>query len=296
MNIKTAVGTPAGGNVHASALQIIGIALSPVEHNGQRVMSLAMIDQVHQRPDGTARRTFNTNKERLIDGEDYFVRNTSEAREVGITAPNGLVLLTETGYSMLVKSFTDDLAWDVQRQLVKSYFTKPVAVVDPLSALPAEQRALVALMCDNAAIKASITATQQVVAEQGQVQIQQAGALTVVNQRVTDMADTMLMLARPAGAESIVHIRARINKLYGLPARIIDEVLRQSPMAPKPAGMVKHAREEALGASYAVFWTKDVSAVFARFVGECARATVTQATHPYIEGRFKLAAGKQVPA
>ncbi len=34
--------------------------------------------------------------------------------------PNNLVtLITETGYLMLVKSFTDDLAWKVQRELVK---------------------------------------------------------------------------------------------------------------------------------------------------------------------------------
>ena len=47
--------------------------------------------------------------------------------EYGITAPNGLTLITESGYLMLVKSFTDDLAWDVQRQLVKRYFAqKPV--------------------------------------------------------------------------------------------------------------------------------------------------------------------------
>ena len=31
-------------------------------------------------------------------------------------------LITETGYLMLVKSFTDDLSWEVQRQLVQSYF------------------------------------------------------------------------------------------------------------------------------------------------------------------------------
>ncbi|WP_217807258.1 hypothetical protein [Methylomagnum ishizawai] len=33
-----------------------------------------------------------------------------------------MIVLTETGYLMLVKSFTDDLAWQVQRQLVKVYF------------------------------------------------------------------------------------------------------------------------------------------------------------------------------
>lgn len=33
-----------------------------------------------------------------------------------------ITLITESGYLMLVKSFTDDLAWQVQRQLVNTYF------------------------------------------------------------------------------------------------------------------------------------------------------------------------------
>lgn len=93
------------------------------EFSGQRVVTFKEIDAVHGRPDGTARRNFNTNKSHLIEGEDYFVRNSSEAQnEFGITAPNGLTLITESGYLMLVKSFTDDLAWKVQRELVKGYF------------------------------------------------------------------------------------------------------------------------------------------------------------------------------
>lgn len=92
---------------------------------GQRVVTFKDIDLVHERPDGTARKRFNDNKKHFIGCEDYFVRNTDEAKnEFGITAPNGLVLLTEQGYLMLVKSFTDDLAWSVQRQLVSNYFNK----------------------------------------------------------------------------------------------------------------------------------------------------------------------------
>lgn len=41
-----------------------------------------------------------------------------------------VTLLTESGYLMLVKSFTDDLAWDVQRQLVNSYFRVSKAKAD----------------------------------------------------------------------------------------------------------------------------------------------------------------------
>ncbi|AQS10612.1 ORF6N domain protein [Clostridium saccharobutylicum] len=93
------------------------------EFNGQRVVTLKDIDTLHQRPEGTSRRNFNKNKKHLIVNEDYFVRNSYEAKEeFGITAPSGLTLLTESGYLMLVKSLTDDLAWEVQRQLVNSYF------------------------------------------------------------------------------------------------------------------------------------------------------------------------------
>ena len=93
------------------------------EFSDQRVVTFKDIDAVHGRPDGTARKRFNDNREHFIEGEDYFVRNSDEAKnEFGITAPNGLTLITESGYLMLVKSFTDDLAWKVQRQLVKEYF------------------------------------------------------------------------------------------------------------------------------------------------------------------------------
>ena len=104
-------------------IQIGNQQISTKEFKGQRVVTLKDIDLVHERPEGTARRNYNTNKKHLIEDEDYFVRNSSEAQnEFGITAPNGLVLMTEQGYLMLVKSFTDDLAWKVQRQLVNTYF------------------------------------------------------------------------------------------------------------------------------------------------------------------------------
>ena len=74
------------------------------------------IDTVHERPDGTARKRFNDNKKYFIEGEDYFVVKPSEINNRGTT------LITETGYLMLVKSFTDNLAWKAQRELVNTYF------------------------------------------------------------------------------------------------------------------------------------------------------------------------------
>ena len=42
------------------------------EFRGQRVVTFKDIDRVHERPDGTARRNFNINKNHFILGEDYF--------------------------------------------------------------------------------------------------------------------------------------------------------------------------------------------------------------------------------
>ena len=97
------------------------------EYQGQRVVTFKDIDTVHQRPDGTARRNFNTNKKHFIDGEDYFKVCADEIRthkimEISPKTHEDIELITESGYLMLVKSFTDDLSWDVQRELVKSYF------------------------------------------------------------------------------------------------------------------------------------------------------------------------------
>lgn len=102
--------------------------LSVKEYEGKRVVTFKDIDAVHGRPDGTAGRNFRTNKEHFIEGEDFWeIKQPDEIRRLGITRPQGgvpekVTLITESGYLMLVKSFTDDLAWKVQRELVNSYF------------------------------------------------------------------------------------------------------------------------------------------------------------------------------
>lgn len=110
--------------------------------NGKRVVTFKEIDMVHGRPDGTARDRFNDHKSRFILGEDYYIVKPAdlENTELGeihsiendksklivqgidMVSPRGTVFLTETGYLMIAKVFTDDLAWDVQRRLVDTYF------------------------------------------------------------------------------------------------------------------------------------------------------------------------------
>ncbi|MBF0341802.1 MAG: ORF6N domain-containing protein [Magnetococcales bacterium] len=107
----------------------IGEATVPViEYRGKRVVTFAMVDQVHQRPEGTAKRNFHDNRHRFNEGEDFIKATRDEFRtdlweSFGFSkfAPSG-ILLSQSGYLMLVKSFTDDLAWQVQRELVNRYF------------------------------------------------------------------------------------------------------------------------------------------------------------------------------
>lgn len=108
-------------------VMIHGTAVEMKYYRDRPVITFKDIDTVHKRPDGTARKRFNDNRKHFVSGVDFFVRKADEAmEELGIIAPNGLTLITETGYLMLVKSFTDDIAWTVQRELVESYFRRRV--------------------------------------------------------------------------------------------------------------------------------------------------------------------------
>lgn len=103
-------------------VNIEGTNLQIKEFNGQRVVTFKDIDTTHERPEGTARKRFNDNKKRFIEGVDYYELNQpDEIRTLGIERPQGgtpqkVVLVTESGYLMIVKSLTDDLSWAVQRK------------------------------------------------------------------------------------------------------------------------------------------------------------------------------------
>lgn len=107
-------------------ITINGYELPVKDYNEQRVVTFKDIDLVHGRPEGTASRNFKANRNHFIENEDYFIVKPSDFQKDEIRPSEinnrGTTLLTESGYLMLVKSFTDDLAWSVQRQLVNSYF------------------------------------------------------------------------------------------------------------------------------------------------------------------------------
>lgn len=120
------------------------VPLGIKEYKGQRVVTFRDIDAVHQRPDGTAHRNFKKHRKHFIESVDFFKVKCKEVWTFFVPTPNGfnpnadIILLTESGYCMLAKSFTDELSWSVQRQLVTGYFkaNADAKCIAPETALP----------------------------------------------------------------------------------------------------------------------------------------------------------------
>lgn len=110
-------------------VKINNVELGIKEYKKERVITAWDIAKVHRKEVNDITKNFNNNRSKFILNEDYFLINRTEISERKISIqdfiPNNvkeIPLFTESGYLMLVKTFTDDLSWDIQRQLVKGYF------------------------------------------------------------------------------------------------------------------------------------------------------------------------------
>ena len=105
-------------------LSIMSAMPQPKVYNGQRVVTLRDIDEVHKRVSGTAWRNFNENRHHFEEGIDFIHVTQTQNNEIrGFEiGKRGTLVFTLTGYLMIVKSFTDDLSWAIQRELVNGYF------------------------------------------------------------------------------------------------------------------------------------------------------------------------------
>ncbi len=125
--------------IKENSVTIIDTTIPILEYKDQRVITLAMMDKLHHAPEGTAGRNFMDNKHNFEEGKHYFclsnrdIKTFDEFHRTSLSSnPQGVIVITERGYSMLVKSFTDDFAWEVQDQLVDSYFDnkKPMSTAE----------------------------------------------------------------------------------------------------------------------------------------------------------------------
>lgn len=116
-------------------IAINNVNLTLKQWEGKRIITLPEVDKVHGRNRGTSASRFRTNKDKFIVGQDYFVVTKREfddtfyklgASDTPKQRPGNpninMILLTLSGYLMLVKVMNDPLSWIVQKELVNTYF------------------------------------------------------------------------------------------------------------------------------------------------------------------------------
>lgn len=211
---------------------------------------------------------------------DFRARNFAEFKINDLTGESlSHVMMTKDGFVFLAMGFTGEKAGAFKERYIAQFNAMEAEL-----RRRDETRAILTPPTTAEAFAHAFT----MIAQTERVQAQQAQAIAALEATMARVETAQVVLsARPANAEAISHIRARIGKAFGLSSAVIDEVMRQSPYAPKPAGMVRNDHVDADGALYAVYWQKDVTKTFERFVSECAAATQFMFTHPFIEGRFR---------
>lgn len=113
--------------ISAPVVHIADTAITAITFNGERVVTFSMVDQVHQRPEGTAGRAYRDNRARFVEGEDFVELTSDEIRRMsaeGVFPPRTArgTVLTRRGYLKLTKPMTDNRAWEVQGEMIDRYF------------------------------------------------------------------------------------------------------------------------------------------------------------------------------
>lgn len=154
-------------------------ALTPIEHNDQRVLLTSQLAESYETAERTITDNFNNNKARYMEGKHFFLLQGEDLRgfkrenENFGFAPNlnKVYLWTEKGALLHAKSLNTDKAWEVYDQLVETYF-KARELQTNLSELSPELRLLINLEMR---------------------QKEQDKAIEAVNQRVDDIKDVVAL-------------------------------------------------------------------------------------------------------
>lgn len=99
------------------------------EYKNQRVVTLYDIANVHNKVTNDVTKIFNNNRDKFIEGVEFFSLTPTEFSELFPSVQNfipnnvkEIILFTEYGYLLICKPFKDDLSWEIQRTLIDSYF------------------------------------------------------------------------------------------------------------------------------------------------------------------------------
>ena len=205
-------------------------------------------------------------EEGLLTFQDTYLNEQNGQQYPMFALPKRETLILVSGYSLPMRAKIID-RW----QELEAKVQKPMTQIEVLLAS-------VQMLAD---VEKRLVATEE---QSKQVQ----GAVAAIESDLEDVKNTNILDHCPTHAESITTIRERMNKLHGLSMKVVDEVMRQSPLSLKPAHTIRNTNPAAKGSSYFVYHVKDVNKVFAMFASQAEMVSVGRYKHPFIEGKFKM--------
>lgn len=255
LSIMNALAVPSATPVTMSSREIA--ELTGKEHKHVLRDIRVMLDQLSLAEDGYAQKWTDPQ-----NGQAYPV----------LTLPKDLTITLVSGYSVVMRHRIVTRWQELEGQA-----TRPMSQLEVLAAtaqamvvVERQQQAILAAQQQQTKDLAKLESTVHEVAH------------LVSNSHVWDHC--------PQNCEPITKIRGRMLKQHGLPAWVVDMVMRELPLSPKVHGMVRNGHEEAKGNHYEVWAVADVTRTFRRFVDACTQETAHFASHPDIDRRFHLKA------
>jgi hypothetical protein len=129
----------------------------------KRAMLVKEIAEIHNQPLGEINRRINENRKHFIDGKDILDIRANGFEPLGrklgyskqsFNQSTNIYVLSERGYSKLLKIMDDDLAWEKYDQLVDGYFQMRQVIKESPEALESAKRIRAEAMLLNAKTRA----------------------------------------------------------------------------------------------------------------------------------------------
>lgn len=256
LSIMNALAVPSSAPLTMSSREIA--ELTGKEHKHVLRDIRVMLDQLSLKEEGYAQNWTDPQ-----NGQKYPM----------LTLPKDLTITLVSGYSVVMRHRIVTRWQELEQQAARP--------MTQLEVIAANAQALVMIERQQHAI---LAAQQQASADLARIQTQ-------VDEVAHIAASSQVWDHCPQNCEPITKIRGRMLKQYGLPAWVVDMVMRELPLSPKVHGMVRNGHEEAKGMHYEVWAVADVTRTFKRFVDTCKPETAHFASHPDIDRRFHIKAG-----
>lgn len=198
---------------------------------GKKAMLVKDIAGIHEREQKEINRLINNNRKRFTDFKDIIDLKVGDLKslslELGYTNQsyanaNNIYILSERGYSKLLKIMDDDLAWEKYDELVDGYFSMRANIKQPHSI-----EDLIIMQAQSVkALKADVQALKDVQAETQNKVNSLSGAINLNPNQWRKDTTTLInkIAANLGGFEHIEHIRKEAYKLldstYGVKLNI----------------------------------------------------------------------------